>query len=245
MINFFKKKKPVCWDGTALKADMHSHLLPGIDDGAADMGAAVKLVEGLKEMGYTRLVTTPHIRWDQFRNTPDIIRYRQDLLQEELQKKNVDITLHAAAEYFLDEHVTGLLQKKEPLLTIHKNMVLVEFSLLHFSPYTKQILFDMLMAGYQPVIAHPERYTYLYRQYDLLHTCKDNGCLFQLNLYSIFGGYGKKVTEITAYLMAQDFYDFIGTDLHNVQQLERMKHLPQKPLLEKLINSDRLFNDRL
>ncbi len=243
--NFFQKKKPLGWNGALLKTDVHSHLLPGIDDGAADMEAAVQLIRGLQSLGYSGLITTPHIRWDQFRNTPDIIRRRLNLVQEELQKREIDIALHAAAEYFLDDHLAELVKAREPLLTLKDKLVLVEFPLLHSSPHVKQSLFDLQMGGYQPVIAHPERYVYLHKRYELLHTCKENGCLFQMNLYSAFGGYGKIVGEIANYLLEHDFYDFIGTDLHHIRQLERLRQLPYKPALEKLIGSGRLLNDRL
>ena len=241
----FSKKKPVSWNGSTLQTDMHSHLLPGIDDGATDWETALGLVEGLKDLGYSRLITTPHIRQDQFPNTPDIIRRQEHLLQEAIQKKQWNISLHAAAEYFLDDHILDLLKKKEPLLTLHGQQVLVEFSLLHESPHIQKILFDLQMSGYQPVIAHPERYTYLHKRYELLHTLKDNGCLFQLNLFGAFGGYGKTATEIAQYLIGQDFYDYIGTDLHNLTQLNRLQQLTIHPMLHKLLNSNRLLNHRL
>ncbi|MFT4095356.1 MAG: histidinol phosphatase [Niabella sp.] len=224
---------------------MHSHLLPGIDDGAKDIETSVELIKGLKEQGYSKLITTPHILWDMYKNTPSVIHSKLELVREELDKQGIEIELQAAAEYFLDDHVSELLQKKEPLLTIRDNWVLVEFSVMHMSMIMKEILFDMQMAGYQPVLAHPERYTYLYKKYDVLHELKENGCFFQLNILSLSGGYGKTVSEMAGYFIKNDFYDLIGTDMHHTGHLQRLKTLEFSPQLQELANSGRLMNNQL
>ncbi|MCH5596531.1 tyrosine-protein phosphatase [Niabella ginsengisoli] len=224
---------------------MHSHLLPGIDDGASDMETSMELIEGLKNQGYSKLITTPHILWDIYKNTPEIIHSKLDDVREELNKRSIDIEIHAAAEYFLDDHLSELLQKKEPLLTVKDNMVLVEFSVMHMSMNMKEILFDVQMAGYQPILAHPERYTYLYKQYDVLHDLKDNGCMFQLNLLSATGGYGKTVSEMANYFVKHDFYDFIGTDMHHTGHLARLKTINVSQEVKTLVNSGRIVNNQL
>ena len=171
-----KKEK---FDFSLLKTDMHSHLLPGIDDGAQDLGTSIELIRGLRELGYTRLITTPHIMWDMYRNTHEAIKEKEVLLNQELERQGIDMKIHAAAEYFLDEHVEELLAAKTPLLTISGKMVLVEFSLAFPSLNLKSLLFEIQMQGYQPVIAHPERYVYLDRNKEFYTELKDAGCLFQ------------------------------------------------------------------
>ena len=152
------KPKPERFDYAVLQTDMHSHLLPGIDDGAQDLQASVELIRGMRELGYQKLITTPHIIWDMFKNTPAIIHEKLYGLQKAVADAGIDVELQAAAEYFLDEHVEELLKKKEPLLTLNGNKVLTEFSMAFPSLNIKDLLFDMVMNGYQPVIAHPERY---------------------------------------------------------------------------------------
>jgi len=142
---------------------MHSHLLPGIDDGSPDMDTTIELIREMQNLGYKKIITTPHVMWDMYRNSDEIIRKKQQEVNEELAKQGIDLTIHAAAEYFLDEHVEELLQKKKPLLTVSGNMVLAEFSLAFPALNIKSVLFDMQMQGYQPIIAHPERYIYLER----------------------------------------------------------------------------------
>ena len=168
-----------------LKTDMHSHLLPGIDDGSPDMATSLKLITGMAELGYSKLITTPHIMWDMYKNNRESILQKLELLRKAVLSENIPVEIHAAAEYFLDDHVWGLLKKNEPLLPISGNMVLVEFSLAYPSHSLKDILFDMQMQGYQPVIAHPERYIYLQQNKEFYGELKDIGCLFQLNILAL------------------------------------------------------------
>lgn len=247
MFNIFSKKKAKGkrFDYTVLQTDMHSHLLPGIDDGSNDIETSLELIRGLKELGYTKLITTPHILWDIYRNTPEIINAKLIELKKAVKEAGIDIELHAAAEYFLDEHVEELLKKKEPLLAVSGNKVLTEFSMAFPSMNTKDILFDMQMQGYQPIIAHPERYIYLQQNKEFYQELKDIGCLFQLNLLAVGGHYGRSVRELAEYLLNNGFYDLIGTDLHHFHHLEELEHVEMTPLLQKLIESGQLINSGL
>src|SRR5436190_12546734 len=148
-------------DLSELKTDLHSHLIPGIDDGSPDMETSLKLIKGMIGFGYKKLITTPHIMWDMYQNTREIILEKLEELRAAVKAEGLDIEIKAAAEYFIDDHVEGLLKRKEPLLTISGSMVLVEFSMAHHLFSLKEILFEMQMSGYQPVVAHPERYMYL------------------------------------------------------------------------------------
>ena len=247
MFNLFsrKKSKGGKFDFSILKADMHSHLLPGIDDGAGDIETSLELIRGMKELGYSKLITTPHIIWDMYRNTPAIINAKLGEVREAVKKADIDVEIHAAAEYFLDEHVEELLNKKEPLLTVSGNKVLTEFSMAFPSLNIKDILFDLQMQGYQPIIAHPERYVYLQRNKEFYRELKDIGCLFQLNILALSNYYGRSVKELAEYLLEHDFYDLLGTDLHHVSHLEELKHVEMTASLQKLIESGRLINHQL
>ena len=182
MFNFFSrsKQKAEKFDYAVLKTDMHSHLLPGIDDGAQDIESSLELIRGMRALGYRKLITTPHVIWDIFRNTPDIIQEKLILVQNAAKNEDIDVEIQAAAEYFLDEHVEELLKKKEPLLTISGNKVLTEFSMAFPSMNIKDLLFEMVMMGYQPIIAHPERYVYLQKNKDFYRELKDIGLLLSV-----------------------------------------------------------------
>ena len=230
----FKKKHTETIDLSWLGTDMHSHLIPGIDDGAKDIATSLELIRGFIKLGYKKLITTPHILWEVYPNTTEIITAGIEELRATVAKEGLDIELHAAAEYYMDDYFEEELKKKTPLLCISDNMVLVEFSML-IAPFDFQkIIFEMQMQEYQPVLAHPERYTYLSRTKSVYEDLKTAGCLFQLNLLSLTGYYGKAVQELAEYLLKNNYYDLAGTDLHHAQHLSALQKLSSSPLYQKL-----------
>jgi len=179
-----------------LNADIHSHLLPGIDDGSQDMETSLQLIKGMRDLGFKKLITTPHIMWDMYKNTRSIIEEKLEEVKTRLREEGIDVTLEAAAEYFIDDHLAELLKQREPLLTFGNNLVLVEFSMASETFDLKEILFEMQIQGYQPVIAHPERYIYLEKNKNFYNKLKDAGYFFQLNILSLNGYYGSTAMEL-------------------------------------------------
>jgi tyrosine-protein phosphatase YwqE len=247
MFGLFSKSKPKenRFDFSVLNADMHSHLLPGIDDGAQDIEDSLFLIRGMHELGYKKLITTPHVMWDMYKNTHATIKEKLATVQQAVKQEGMDVEIHAAAEYFLDEHVEDLLRAKEPLLTLSGNLVLTEFSMAFPSMNIKDILFEMTMQGYQPVIAHPERYTYLDRNREFYTELRDAGCLFQLNLLSLGGHYGRQVVELAHYLLKNGYYSLVGTDLHHSGHLEGLRKYDMLPALRKWIDDGKIINNQL
>jgi tyrosine-protein phosphatase YwqE len=245
MFKLFSKPKSSKADYSQLTVDMHSHLLPGIDDGSPDIETSLRLIRSMMELGYTKFITTPHIMWDMYKNTSEIILEKLEIVRAAAKAEGLNIEINAAAEYFLDDYVAGLVKRNEPLLTISGNMVLVEFSLAHPSMSLKDILFDLQMQGYQPVIAHPERYIYLEHNKEFYEELKDIGCLFQLNLLSLGGYYGKSVNELAQYLIKKGHYDLVGTDLHHARHLEALHNPAIATPLKKLIDSGKIRNKEL
>ncbi len=243
---FSKQKKSESGAGyEMLRTDVHSHLIPGIDDGAPDMETAIQLVRGMVDLGFSKLVTTPHVMWDMYQNTRDNILTGLDKLREEVTARSIPVEIHAAAEYFLDDYVVGLLKKGEPLLPISGNKVLVEFSMANPSMSLKGILFELQMQGYQPVIAHPERYIYLEGNKEFYDELKDIGCLFQLNLLALTPYYGRSVHELAQYLLKKGYYDIAASDLHHFRHLNALHDLRSSPAFKKLLESGRLINHEL
>jgi protein-tyrosine phosphatase len=227
---FFSKKKTDPVDLSWLSADMHSHLLPGIDDGSQDMETSIELIKGFRALGYKRIITTPHILWEIYPNTRDIILTKEEKVKAAIANAGIDIELRAAAEYFVDEHFVQQLKDKVPLLTVSKNMVLVEFSMIAAPVDWQEVVFEMQMQNYQPVLAHPERYTYLGRKTEMFDQLKDAGCWFQLNLLALAGYYGETVHELADYLLKKNYYELAGTDLHHHKHLSQLQKLPSAPL---------------
>ena len=209
------------------------------------MATSLQLIKGFIELGYRKIITTPHVIWEIYANTPEIITKGIGELQAAVDKEGLDIELHAAAEYFIDDHFQEELKKKIPLLCISKNMVLVEFSMVTAPFDVQKIIFEMQMQEYQPVLAHPERYTYLNRNKSTYEDLKYAGCIFQLNLLSLTGYYGRTVQELAEYLLKNDYYELAGTDLHHAQHLSALQKLSSSPLYQKLRDSSLLLNSSL
>jgi len=247
MFGLFSKSSPKGkdFDFSRIGTDMHSHILPGIDDGANNIETSLEMIRGMKDLGYKHLIASPHIMWDMYRNTPDIILQRLDEVREAVSKEGIEIRIDAAAEYFLDDHVEQLLEKKEPLLTISDNKVLVEFSLAFPPMNIKNILFEMQMQNYQPIIAHPERYVYLQRNKEFYEELRDLGCIFQLNILALSGHYGKSVTELAHYLLKNNYYSLIGTDLHHPAHLDELASARLALALNKEIDWSKIKNKEL
>jgi protein-tyrosine phosphatase len=241
---FFKREEAISHSLSWLQADMHSHLLPGIDDGSPDITTSLELIRGFQALGYKKIITTPHVLWEIYPNTTDIIKNKQNEVEREIAKAGIDIEFHAAAEYFIDDHFTDQLKNKIPLLAISGNMVLVEFSMVNMPMDLQEVLFEMQMQNYQPVLAHPERYTYLLRRKEFFDQLKDTGCYFQLNLLSLSGHYGEDVQKLAEYFLKHGHYDLAGTDLHNARHLSLLQKLPASQI-KKLQDSGTIKNHLL
>jgi protein-tyrosine phosphatase len=241
---FFWKKKTAPADLSWLGTDMHSHLLPGIDDGAPDITASLELVKGFVELGYKKIITTPHILWEIYPNTVETIQVKASEVQQAIAEAGLEIEFRAAAEYFMDDHFAAGLKNKTPLLTLSNNLVLVEFSMLSAPMDLQEILFEMQMQNYQPVIAHPERYSYLLRRKEVFDELKNSGCWFQLNLLSLSGYYGEAVQELAEYLLRKNYYDLAGSDLHHERHLAQLQKIPASQI-KKLQDSGTIKNQLL
>jgi len=245
LFNLFKQR-PATDSLAGLRCDMHSHLIPGIDDGSRDMEMSLRLITGLRELGYRKLITTPHSNGDYFPNTPETIRSGLAAVQAAVKEQQIDVGIEAAAEYLLDERFSDTLDNGEPLLTFHRNWVLVEFSFVVPAINAMETLFSLQMKGYQPVLAHPERYLYFGADRGWYDRLKEAGCLFQLNLLSLKGHYGKLAHQLAGYLIKKKYVDLLGTDLHHENHLQLLRSSPViHDTVAKLLDSGMIRNAEL
>lgn len=233
MFGLFKKNTSTLPIGEYLKTDMHSHLIPGIDDGAPDLQTSVALIRGLTALGYQRLITTPHIMNDMYPNKPADIAERLEEVRHALMKENIPVEIHAAAEYYVDEFFEELLQS-EQLSCIRDNKVLIEQSMLQEYPRFKEVVYELRMKGYTPVIAHPERYVYMADRKHDYQWLKDSGCLLQVNLLSLQGYYGKSERKLAEYLYKEGMIDLYGTDCHHDRHLDRLAKFSSEAIVRQL-----------
>jgi protein-tyrosine phosphatase len=244
LAKMFKKEEQITASLAWLYADMHSHLLPGIDDGSPDIATSLELIKGFQALGYKKIITTPHVLWEIYPNTTDIILRKLEEVRKAISNAGIDIEFHAAAEYFIDDHFTEQLKNKVSLLPISSNMVLVEFSMVNTPMDLQDVLFEMQMQNYQPVLAHPERYTYLSRRKEFFDQLKDSGCHFQMNLLSLSGHYGEDVQKLAEYLLKKNYYDLAGTDLHHQRHLSLLQKIPSLQI-KRLQDSGNIKNHLL
>ena len=242
MFHFIKKKKLLKDLIPSNHIDIHSHLLPGIDDGASSIEDTLFLTSEMQEFGFEQCVTTPHIItnvWDNTRENIDSI-YQSTLVSLDNEQ---NLSLRYAAEYMIDPHFVILFQN-EPLLTLKENYVLVEISYINPPIQLYDIIFDMQVAGYCPVLAHPERYLFYHHNFREYEKLKNAGCLFQLNLLSTVGYYGKEVTKSAELLLKKGLIDFVGSDIHHAKHIGAFSNsvlLNDIAPLKKAIENNQFF----
>ncbi len=202
---------------------MHSHLIPGIDDGAKTPEDAIHLIQRLVDMGFQKIITTPHIMSEYYPNSPAIIRAGLSNLQYELSKTAIRIEIEAAAEYFVDDTFLELLAANGELLTFAGQHILIETSTFSEPSNLFDAIFQLKARGYQPILAHPERYLYYGSQFDQFERIKSLGCELQVNLLSLAGHYGPEQKKLGLKLLKAGMVDYLGTDLHRASHAKRLE----------------------
>lgn len=231
-------------DLAILQTDMHSHLIPGIDDGSKTMDDTLIMLEKFKALGYKKVITTPHVMSDFYQNTPEIILGGLADVRAEIAKRGLDIEIEAAAEYYLDFNVNDFIQQKN-LLTFGKNHVLFELSFTQEQAGVNEIIFNMITEGYKPILAHVERYPFYFNNWDRINEYRHRGVLLQLNINSLSGQYGPAVKRMAEQLIDRDWIDVIGSDCHHIGHLEMMDSLRTNPYLHKIAQKKDLLNKHL
>jgi len=241
MFFFNRSRKTSYTDFSAIGIDMHSHLIPGVDDGAKDVEDSLRLIAGLKELGFSDLITTPHTLQDIHPNTQETLTAGYSLLD---QKIPVGINLTLSSEYYLDEQFTNQLQENA-VMPLPGNRLLVEFSQISKPHDLEQRIFEINLQGYQIILAHPERYLFFHKNFDYFNRLKEMGVELQVNALSLTEHYGKHIKLIAEKLIEKDMIDFMGTDLHHTKHLEILKRVPLSKHFTRLIESGLLKNQTL
>lgn len=240
MFGLFKKKKIPEFDFSNIGIDMHSHVLPGIDDGAPTVKESVMMVNRFQQLGFKKLIATPHIMADYYRNTPDTINRALDELREELLKQNINMPVEAAAEYYLDETFENKINKGN-MMTMGGDYILFELSYINYPNNIKDVIQKLNDKGLKPILAHPERYPYL-GSLENYYRIREFGCYFQLNTISLSGYYGKQTQKIAEELVDNMMVDFIGSDMHHLRHADALNQSLFTPHLKTLFEEASLQN---
>ncbi|MDT0689844.1 CpsB/CapC family capsule biosynthesis tyrosine phosphatase [Salegentibacter sp. F188] len=242
MLSIFQKKRYLA-DNLDGFTDFHNHLLPGIDDGSNSVEETINLISEFGKFGVKNFVSTPHVMGEYYPNTPETINEALNLAKTNLP---ATINIKAAAEYMMDQHFLEILESNQ-ILSINDKHVLVEMSYFQPPININEILFKLQNKSFKPILAHPERYPYLYsKSLHKFEELKSRGCRLQLNMLSLTRHYGPGIQKIAMQLLEKGLIDFLSSDCHRMEHLIKIQtiRLPYKkmnllhPVLE---NSKNLF----
>lgn len=221
---------------------MHSHLLPGLDDGVKSLEETEVILRTFQDLGYNKIITTPHVMQDHYRNTPATITDALQKVREFVQQKNIAINIEAAAEYYLDEYFIKQIELDSPLLTFGDHFLLFETNFLSEPMNLNEFIFLATTKGYKPVLAHPERYSYLQNNPERIADLIDRGIMFQLNISSILGVYSKPIQSLAHKLIDLGFVHLLGSDCHNMQHAVYLKDVQKVRYFKKALTLPLLNN---
>jgi len=246
IFSFFKKKKVVEENHNIkpLQVDIHSHIIPAIDDGSKSIEESIELIKKLKDIGYQKIITTPHIMSDAYKNNASNIYAGLELLQQRLEEEKILIDIDVGAEYYLDD---GFYDKlKDPkVMSINDKYLLFETSYLSKPMLLEDMIFAISSVGYIPLMAHPERYRYIKDFKTEYQRFKELGVMFQCNINSFGGYYGIDAKNKALFLSENGMVDFLGSDLHHSKQVEFLKKVIQTKEYSDIFISNNILNDTL
>jgi len=239
VLNLFSRSK----FKNPVTVDLHSHLLPGIDDGVRTLEESLAIIKKFKSLGYTKLITTPHIISDSYANTKEIIQEKLAVVQEALKKEQIDISIEAGAEHYIDMDFLELI-KEDKVVPFCNKYLLFETSYTTKPFILEEAIFEMKVKGYTPVLAHPERYRYMYDNMMAYNELKDLGVLFQMNIKSLKKSSGS-VYKTALKLLNLGLVDFVGSDAHRIRDIVNLEKIIVSKKYETIFKKNKILNSEL
>lgn len=223
---------------------MHSHFIPGIDDGAEKLEDSIALIRAMYELGYQKVITTPHVMADTYRNGPENILPGLEKVRQAVKAENIPIEIEASAEYYIDADLEQKINTRQ-VLPFSNNYILFEMPFVAEPPNLGNIIFNLQLGAYKPVMAHVERYPFWHTQFNKIIDLKDKGVYLQMNITSLTGYYSPAVKKIAERLVEEQMVDLLGSDCHHLGHIELLKQACYLPTLEKALNTCPLINHKL
>lgn len=246
MFRFLIPKKHISISRLSFKHDCHTHLLPGVDDSRLDIAASRTIITDMASRGIERIYLTPHVIDGVYQNTEQNLKATfASFVQELALPDDISARLSLAAEYMVDENLHKIVTDPDSiknLLKLESDRVLIEMSYLQFSPQLDEVIFALTLNGLTPILAHPERYVYLYgkdKEYDRLAGL---GVEFQMNILSATGVYGKDSLKSLEYILKRGYYKYVGTDLHSTNQYRTILNSEIDSKIARLGSEQRLWD---
>lgn len=232
-------------DYSGMVVDFHNHVLPGIDDGSKSLEDSLTMLRTFAGLGVKKVVASPHSMAEGYVNSNEKILALRDQVREAITANGIDIQFDAAAEYYCDEAFLQKIEKRD-LLTVGKKFVLMELSYLSKQQNVAEVIYKLQVAGYDLILAHPERYPY-YHEEDLssYESLKDRKVYFQINIGSLAGKYGAGAQQAAEMLIDKGMVEFVSSDLHSIGHFDLMRNCLKEKYLEKILTSGKLLNKTL
>lgn len=205
--------------------DIHSHLIPNVDDGAKSPEETIELIKEAREAGITDIILTPHYIINSYEQNAETLILLKDKLQQIINSENINVNLHIGMEVYITDNLVEILKQNKILTLAGSKYLLMELPLNTNVQYLDMVIFRLIENNIIPIIAHPERYKFVQEDPSKVRELIDSGCLIQSNIGSILGIYGKKAKKTIKYLLKNDLINFIATDTHRKNTIY--------PLLEK------------
>ena len=220
--------------------DIHSHILNNIDDGSKSITESINMLKGLYENGVTDVILTPHYVMDSFyQNSIETKEKLFNNLKEEIKKNNIPINIYLGNEIYIDKDIKDKINK-EALPLNNSNYILLEFPMNGIYNNSYGIISGLIERGYKVILAHPERYLTVKEDIKVLDEYKEMGVLFQSNIGSYFGDYGKTAKKTFKKLLKMKYISFVGTDSHsqnyNFKNIEKFKKKLSKVVDKNYLN---------
>jgi tyrosine-protein phosphatase YwqE len=240
-----EEKKVALTDYSAVGVDLHSHLIPGIDDGSKSLEDSMAILREFKALGFKKIITTPHVIRDSYNNSTETLLNGKAQILAAIAEEKLNIEFDVSAEYYMDETIYERIEKKD-FIPIGKNYVLVELSYLEKMNNTSDLFYKLQVAGYKIILAHPERYPFYYeKDFHTYKSFKDRNIYFQLNIGSLLGKYGGGAKQTAQRMIDENMIDFISSDLHTIKSIETLRECLQDKYLQKLVSYPKLLNKTL
>lgn len=221
--------------------DIHNHILPGIDDGSRSIEESIEIIKNAVSNGVTDIILTPHyIVGSEYMVNNNDKKKLLTKLKTKLKKENIDINLYLGNEVFVENNMPELLNNKEISTINGSKYLLFELPMNYKFNGLDDVIFDLRNKGYIPVIAHPERYAFIKENPKTIENLIDKGALFQANIGSFIGSYGKRSKEIAILFIKHNILTFIGTDTHHTKNPFYNSIDEVKELLKKYISEDKI-----
>ena len=246
MFNIFSKK-PKADAKLFYFTDVHSHILPGVDHGSQSIDESIEMLKAEFDMGITKVMCTSHVTAETFENTPETLTASYKTLKQAVEEEGLPVEIYVSAEYRIDEYWTSEYEAGH-LLPLPGNRILLENSFAQELIGIDNLMFDLQVKGYIPILAHPERYHYYNDRRDRYKTLHNASVRFQVNLLSLAGYFGNGSRDRAVWLIQNGLCDMLGSDMHNMDHAKIIKEYigskDWRKLCEKYDLVHRIINDR-